>query len=51
MQQNFLFLHANDETLLKRYSESRRRHPLASDGQTLIEAIRAVEHVIRVRVI
>ncbi len=41
MQQNFLFLHANDETLLKRYSESRRRHPLASEGQTLIEAIRA----------
>jgi UPF0042 nucleotide-binding protein len=29
-RQTFLFLHANDETLLKRYSESRRRHPLAS---------------------
>ena len=39
-RQNFLFLHANDETLLKRYSESRRRHPLASDGQSLAEAIR-----------
>jgi UPF0042 nucleotide-binding protein len=37
----FLFLHANEETLLKRYSESRRRHPLASDGQSLEEAIRA----------
>jgi UPF0042 nucleotide-binding protein len=36
----FLFLHSNDETLLKRYSESRRRHPLASAGQTLEEAIR-----------
>lgn len=35
----FLFLHANPETLLKRYSESRRRHPLASAGQTLEEAI------------
>ena len=35
----FLFLHASAETLLKRYSESRRRHPLASAGQTLEEAI------------
>ena len=37
----FIFLHANPETLLKRYSESRRRHPLAAHGQTLEEAIRA----------
>ena len=37
----FLFLHSNEETLLKRYSESRRRHPLASTGQTLEEAIRS----------
>ncbi len=37
----FLFLHSTEETLLKRYSESRRRHPLASADQTLIEAIRA----------
>ncbi len=37
----FLFLHSDAETLLKRYSESRRRHPLASAGQTLEEAIRA----------
>ncbi|NJD26600.1 MAG: RNase adapter RapZ [Betaproteobacteria bacterium] len=37
----FLFLHANEETLLKRYSESRRRHPLATTDQSLAEAIRA----------
>jgi RNase adapter protein RapZ len=37
----FLFLQATDETLLKRYSESRRRHPLAAEGQSLEEAIRA----------
>ncbi len=37
----FLFLHANEETLLKRYSESRRRHPLAAEGQSLGEAIRS----------
>ena len=36
----FIFLHASPETLLKRYSESRRRHPLAAQGQTLEEAIR-----------
>jgi UPF0042 nucleotide-binding protein len=35
----FLYLHSNEETLLKRYSESRRRHPLATAGQTLEEAI------------
>jgi RNase adapter protein RapZ len=36
----FLFLHSHAETLLKRYSESRRRHPLAINGRTLEEAIR-----------
>ena len=41
IRHNFLFLHASQETLLKRYSESRRRHPLATTGQTLEEAIRA----------
>ncbi len=40
IRHKFLFLQANDETLLKRYSESRRRHPLATDDQTLEEAIR-----------
>ena len=35
----FLFLDAKTETLLKRYSETRRRHPLASDQNTLSEAI------------
>ena len=39
VNQTFLFLHADDETLLKRYSESRRRHPLATESQTLAEAI------------
>ena len=41
IRHNFLFLHANQEVLLKRYSESRRRHPLAANGQTLEEAIAA----------
>lgn len=37
----FLFLDAKEETLIKRYSESRRRHPLAGSDLTLVEAIRA----------
>jgi RNase adapter protein RapZ len=40
IRHNFLFLHASEETLLKRYSESRRRHPLGSDNRSLAEAIR-----------
>ena len=35
----FLFLDAKDDTLLKRFSETRRRHPLANEGRTLSEAI------------
>jgi UPF0042 nucleotide-binding protein len=35
----FLFLDAKTETLLKRYSETRRRHPLADAQHTLTEAI------------
>ena len=35
-----IYLHANDESLIKRYSESRRRHPLASDSLSLAEAIK-----------
>jgi UPF0042 nucleotide-binding protein len=34
-----LFLQASDEMLLKRYSETRRRHPLAADGTELRAAI------------
>ena len=41
MHVTFLFLFSHEETLLKRYSESRRRHPLATADQTLEEAIRA----------
>lgn len=34
-----LFLDANDETLIKRFSETRRTHPLAAQGSALEEAI------------
>jgi RNase adapter protein RapZ len=34
-----LFLRADDETLLKRFSETRRRHPLSREGMGLLEAL------------
>lgn len=35
----FLYLDAKTDTLVKRFSETRRRHPLSSDQRTLTEAI------------
>lgn len=35
----FLFLDAKDDTLLKRFSETRRRHPLAREDRSLLESI------------
>ena len=35
----FLYLDAKTETLVKRFSETRRRHPFSSDARTLTEAI------------
>jgi RNase adapter protein RapZ len=40
MSVQVLFLEANGETLVKRYSETRRRHPLSDDNTTLAESIR-----------
>lgn len=37
VQTDLLFLQANDDILLKRYSETRRRHPLA-DNETQLQA-------------
>lgn len=34
-----LFLDSNNETLVKRFSETRRRHPLSNDDTTLAESI------------
>jgi len=36
---DIIFLEASDETLLDRYKESRREHPLTKEGLTLMEAI------------
>lgn len=40
IQCDVLFLDADEETLLKRFSETRRRHPLTSANRSLAEAIR-----------
>lgn len=39
LQIEILFLQANDEVLLKRYSETRRKHPLGGQDVPLLEAI------------
>lgn len=41
VQTDIIFLHASEEILLKRYGESRRRHPLAEHGTQLREAIQS----------
>ena len=40
-----LYLDADDETLLKRFSETRRRHPLTDENRSLAEAIRDLRDV------
>lgn len=40
LQVRLVFLDANDETLVRRYKETRRRHPFA-DGARLLESIQA----------
>ena len=42
-----LFLDADAETIIKRYKETRRRHPLMEDGETLEEAMRREETLLR----
>jgi len=43
---DIIFLHASDEILLQRYSETRRRHPLAARGTQLRAAIKSERAVL-----
>jgi RNase adapter protein RapZ len=43
---DIVFLHASDEVLLQRYSESRRRHPLSEHGVDLRNAINAEREIL-----
>lgn len=40
VQTDLIYLDARDEALLKRFSETRRRHPLSNDTRSLAEALR-----------
>ena len=40
LQHQLIFLDTRDEVLLKRYSDTRRKHPLSHDGLPLADAIR-----------
>jgi UPF0042 nucleotide-binding protein len=46
VQAEIIFLHASDEILLQRYSESRRRHPLAESGGELHAAIESEREIL-----
>ena len=41
-----IFLDADDQTLLKRYSETRRKHPLSDANTSLLEAIHKERHLL-----
>ena len=41
MSCDIVFLEASDEVLIRRYSENRRRHPIAKPGETTADAIQS----------
>lgn len=41
-----LFLEASDDTLVKRYKETRRMHPLSKDGSSILEGIRKEREIL-----
>ena len=42
-----IFINANTAAIIKRYKETRRRHPLMQDGETLEDAVRREEELLR----
>ena len=44
---DIIFLEASDEVLLRRYSQTRRQHPLATGGKTLLEGIRTEKEALK----
>jgi UPF0042 nucleotide-binding protein len=42
-----VFLDTRDEVLVKRYAETRRRHPLSGEGRGLVEAIAEERHLLK----
>jgi UPF0042 nucleotide-binding protein len=41
MDYHVLYLEADDETLLRRFKETRRRHPLCEEGEAILDGVRA----------
>jgi UPF0042 nucleotide-binding protein len=41
VDERVLFLEADDAALLRRFKETRRRHPMCEDGEPIVEGIRA----------
>ena len=41
IDERVLYLEASDETLLRRFKETRRRHPMCEDGESIVQGIRA----------
>lgn len=41
-----IHLEANEETLIQRFSETRRKHPLTKNGLPLVEAIHMEKHIL-----
>jgi UPF0042 nucleotide-binding protein len=46
IQLDIVFLDAEEQTLIKRFSETRRRHPLSNDDTTLADAIRKEREIL-----
>lgn len=44
---HLVFVDSRDEVLIKRYSETRRRHPLSADGLSLADAIAEERRLVR----
>ena len=44
---SLLFLEAEPETIIKRYKETRRRHPLMADGMTIEKAMHREQELLR----
>ena len=42
-----LYLEADTQTIIKRYKETRRRHPLLEDGATIEDAVRREQELLR----
>jgi UPF0042 nucleotide-binding protein len=43
---SLIHLESNEETLIQRYSETRRKHPLTKKGLPLVEAINMEKHIL-----